>query len=307
MNTFGKLITLTTFGESHGAAMGGILDGIPPRLHLDLDELRQEVKRRAPGRDPLTSQRREPDEPEFLSGISPDGVTLGSPIGFIVRNCDARSQDYKGYEGVFRPNHADATYYKKYGIHDFRGGGRASARETVSWVVGGAICRQWLQTFGIQISAKFIETASVAEAKANLTSVGGIVEGLISGLPIGIGEPIFDKIHARMAHAMMTINAAKGFEYGEGFASASMHGNQPYQSGGALGGISDGTNFNFRVYFKPTPTQMTPVEGENIHGEKVIINPKGRHDPCVAIRAVPVVEAMAALTIADLMRIANIR
>ena len=307
MNTFGKLITLTTFGESHGAAMGGILDGIPPRLHLDLDELRQEVKRRAPGRNTLTSQRREPDEPEFLSGITPDGVTLGSPIGFIVRNCDARSQDYKNYEGVFRPNHADATYYKKYGIHDFRGGGRASARETVSWVVAGAICRQWLKTFGIQISAQFIETASVAEAKANLTSVGGIVEGLISGLPIGLGEPIFDKIHARMAHAMMTINAAKGFEYGEGFASASMHGNQSYPSGGALGGITDGTDFNFRVYFKPTPTQMTPVEGENIHGEKVIINPKGRHDPCVAIRAVPVVEAMAALTIADLMRIANIQ
>ncbi len=300
MNTFGKNITLTTFGESHGPAMGGVLDGFPPCFKIDFEELVRFVARRAPGTNALVSQRREPDEPEFLSGISPDGLTLGTPIGFIVRNRDMRSGDYKNYTGVFRPNHADATYYKKYGIHDFRGGGRASARETVNWVVAGGLCIQLLRSKGVEIAARFIETGSVAEAKADLTSIGGIVECVVTGLPVGIGDPIFDKLHARLAQGMMTINAAKGFEYGEGCHSAYMRGDEPQRSGGALGGISDGTDINFRVYFKPTPTQMKPVEGEDINGEKVIIQPKGRHDPCVAMRAVPVVEAMAALVIADL-------
>ena len=287
--------------------MGGILDGFPSRFNIDFDELRRFVARRAPGRDPLTSPRREPDEPEFLSGISPDGITLGTPIGFIVRNRDMRSGDYANYTGVFRPNHADATYYKKYGIHDFRGGGRASARETVNWVVAGGLCMQLLAAKGVTMNARFIETASVAEAKSNLTSIGGIVECVVTGMPAGVGAPVFDKLHARLAQGMMSINAAKGFEYGEGYNSAYMHGDEPQRSGGALGGISDGTDINFRVYFKPTPTQMKPVMGETISGEKVVIEPKGRHDPCVAMRAVPVVEAMAALVLADMMVESGIR
>lgn len=313
MNTFGRNIRLTTFGESHGPAMGGILDGFPSNFRIDFDELQREVDLRAPGRDPLTSPRKEPDIPEFLSGISPDGLTLGTPIGFIVRNRDQRSSDYKNYEGVFRPNHADFTYYRKFGINDFRGGGRASARETVSWVIGGAFCKQYLKAKGITISARFIETNSVAEAKAKLTSTGGIVECVISGVPVGLGNPVFDKLHARLAQAMMGINAAHGFEYGDGIELAHRFGDEcldlfddfPHfstnHSGGILGGISNGMDINFKVYFKPTPTQMMPLETYNVNGEKVTLNPKGRHDPCVAMRGVAVVEAMAALVIADFM------
>ncbi len=322
MNTFGRNIRLTTFGESHGPAMGGILDGFPSKVQLDFDEIYRQVERRAPGRSHLTTQRREPDKPEFLSGISVDGVTLGTPIGFIVRNCDQRSGDYAGYEGKFRPNHADYTYYKKFGINDFRGGGRASARETVSWVVAGAICRQWLSSMGIEVHAEYIETNSVEEAKMKCDSTGGIVQGTITGVPVGIGEPVFDKLHARLAAAMMGINAAKAFEYGDGAAMASMHGlesldyfsddfdiNNPGEnpfktnhSGGIQGGISNGMPINFKVWFKPTATVMTPVESINSNGEKVIIDPKGRHDPCVAIRAVPIVESMAILTVADFIK-----
>ncbi len=299
--------------------MGGILDGMPSRIQIDAERVQQELDRRAPGRRVLTSSRREPDKVELLSGISPEGLTLGSPIGFIVRNQDMRSGDYSEYSNRFRPNHADYTYYEKYGIHDFRGGGKASARETVSWVVGGAICRQWLETFDIKVSARLIETNSIKEAAAAGDSTGAIVEGLIEGLPAGVGEPIFDKLSARLAAAMMTINAAKAFEYGDGFKAAETLGSQVQDtpqydaehnkvtfasnhSGGIQGGISNGMPVNFKVYFKPTPTIMQPLETIDTEGRKVTIPPAGRHDPCVAIRGVPVVEAMALLTIADLIR-----
>lgn len=320
MNTFGKYIRLTTFGESHGPAMGGILDGMPSRVHIDLAKVQEELDRRAPGRSKFVSQRKEPDRLEVLSGITADGLTLGTPIGFIVRNKDHRPEDYSQYEGKFRPNHADYTYYAKYGIHDFRGGGRASARETVSWVAAGAICRQWLDRFGISVSARLVETGNIEDAASRGDSVGGVVEGHIEGLPTAVGEPVFDKLSARLASAMMTINAAKAFEYGDGFMAASMRGSEcqdiPYieeetgnisfhtnHSGGIQGGISNGMPVDFRVWFKPTPTIMQTTETLDVNGSRTIIEPCGRHDPCVALRAVPVVEAMAILTVADLLRI----
>ena len=320
MNTFGNYIRLTTFGESHGPAMGGILDGMPSRVQIDLRRVQEEVDRRAPGRQPLTSARKEPDKVEVLSGISVEGLTLGTPIGFIIRNQDAKSEDYAGYTGKFRPNHADYTYYEKYGIHDFRGGGRASARETVNWVAAGAICRQWLETFDIKVKAELIETNNIAETAAASDSTGAIVSCVIEGLPVGIGEPVFDKLSSRLAAAMLTINAVKAFEYGDGFKASEMKGSEmldtPYvdtasgevafktnHSGGIQGGISNGMPVNFKVYFKPTPTIMQPVESIDTNGDAVVIDPKGRHDPCVAVRGVPVVEAMALLTVADLMRI----
>ncbi len=311
MNTFGNRIRLTTFGESHGPAMGGVLDGLPSRVFVDCSEIQKALDRRRPGANPLTSQRRESDMVELLSGINADGLTLGTPIGFIIRNVDARSGDY---HEVFRPNHADYTYHEKYGIAELAGGGRASARETVNWVVGGALCREWLKIRGIEVTARFEETNSVEDARDRGDSTGGIVRCEITGLPVGVGEPIFDKLHARLAYAMMSINAAKAFEYGDGFRSAYMHGSEAQDEfltgggfcsnhmGGVLGGISNGMPVNFSVYFKPTPTRMQPMPGMTSEGEPVIIPPKGRHDPCVAIRAVPVVEAMAWLTLADLMR-----
>lgn len=321
MNTLGKYIRLTTFGESHGPAMGGILDGMPSRVQIDADRVQSELDRRAPGRVAFTSARREPDKIEILSGISAEGLTLGSPIGFIIRNRDARSADYSAYEGKFRPNHADYTYHEKYGIHDFRGGGRASARETVSWVAAGAICRQWLETYGIKVEARLIETNNIGEIAAKGDSTGAIVEGMILGLPVGIGEPVFDKLSARLAQAMMSINAAKAFEYGDGTAAADAIGSEVQDkplidpqdgkvrfktnhSGGIQGGISNGMPVNFKVYFKPTPTIMQPVDTIDTDGKEVTIDPRGRHDPCVAVRAVPVVEAMAILTVSDLLRYA---
>lgn len=310
MNTFGNRIRLTTFGESHGPAMGGVLDGLPSRVYVDREEIRKALERRRPGVDPLTSARKEADAVELLSGLNAEGLTLGTPIGFVIRNTDARSGDYKE---VFRPNHADYTYYKKYGIAELAGGGRASARETVNWVVGGALCREWLKTKGIEITARFEETGSVKEARDAGDTVGGIVRCEITGLPVGVGEPVFDKLHARLAYAMMSINAAKAFEYGDGFRSAYARGSaiqdefdagggfKSNHMGGVLGGISNGMPVNFSVYFKPTPTRMQPMPGMTPDGEAVTIPPKGRHDPCVAVRAVPVVEAMAWLTIADLM------
>ena len=331
MNTFGKNITLTTFGESHGPAMGGILDGMPSCVSIDTARVQQELDRRAPGRQANTSTRREPDRVEFLSGLLPcncdedkgDGqegkyVTLGSPIGFIIRNHDVRREDYAGYVGKIRPNHADYTYYKKYGIHDFSGGGRSSARETVSWVVAGALCRQWLEQFGIEVKATFVETNSVADVASEGDSTGGIVECVITGMMAGFGSPVFDKLHARLAAAMMGINAAKGFEYGDGFKMAYARGSEVMDipvkgedgeitfssnhSGGIQGGISNGMPINFRVYFKPTPTLMREIETLDVNGNPVVIPPKGRHDPCVAIRAVAIVEAMALLVLADVMR-----
>lgn len=319
MNSFGNILRLTTFGESHGPAMGGVLDGMPPLVHIDMEEIRRHLDRRRPGSRPDVSQRKEADMPEILSGLSPDGVTLGTPIGFIVRNTDARSSDYDSYSGRFRPNHADYTYSMKYGIHDFRGGGRASARETVSWVVAGSIVRQWLAKSGIEIRASFIETNDVRKCASEGDSTGGIVDCEITGVPAGTGSPVFDKLHARLAMAMMSINAAKAFEYGDGVAAASMRGSEcldlfvtdsdgyiscsSNHSGGIQGGISNGMDIRFRVFFKPTPTIMRPVESIDSEGRPCVIHPRGRHDPCVAIRAVPVVESMAALVVGDMMRL----
>lgn len=321
-NTFGKLLTLTTFGESHGPAMGGILDGMPPMVRIDMELIRRQTDRRRPGAgQPGTSTRREADTVEILSGIGPDGLTLGTPIGFIIRNSDARPGDYEGMGGKFRPNHADYTYYSKYGVHDFRGGGRASARETVSWVVAGAIARQWLNTLGIEFTAQFERTGSPEEAARRGDSIGGIVRCSIKGLPAGVGEPVADKLHARLAAAMMQINAAKAFEYGDGFRSATMAGSEsrdlfafPHNpatpclsnhSGGIQGGISNGMPVEFAVYFKPTPTIMQPADTIDTEGNSCTIKPRGRHDSCVAIRAVPVVEAMAALVVGDMLRLAG--
>lgn len=325
MNTFGKNLRLTTFGESHGKAMGGILDGMPGGVRIDMDIILKETARRRPGQSHLVTARNEKDIPELLSGLTDNMVTLGTPIGFIVRNTDQRSGDYGEMASLYRPNHADFTYDMRYGLHESRGGGRASARETLNWVIGGAIARQIPYMKNISINAKIISvgevkgtteemSAVVEEAMKRGDSVGGVVECKIKGVPVGIGNPVFGKLHARLAHAMISINAAKGFEYGDGFAAASMYGTEQADiftaenghiytksnhSGGIQGGISNGMPIVFRVAFKPTPTLLQDIETVDKDGNPRILKGKGRHDPCVALRAVPVVEAMAALVIAD--------
>lgn len=277
------------------------------------------------------SARKEPDRVEFLSGLLEDGTTLGSPIAFVIRNVNQRSEDYDLLKEVFRPGHADYTYQMKYGVRDHRGGGRSSARETAARVVGGAIAAEWLKMkFGITFSARLESVGRVsADEGGDLMaeiervrllgdSVGGIVSGEILGLPVGVGEPLGDKLQSRLAAAMLSINAAKGFEYGDGFAAARMLGSEANDAmrmseegavrfvtnhaGGILGGISTGEPVTFRVAFKPTPSISLPQQTVDIHGHETELRITGRHDPCVALRAVPVVKAMAALTVADLMR-----
>ncbi|MDE7346493.1 MAG: chorismate synthase [Muribaculaceae bacterium] len=325
MNTFGRNLRLTTFGESHGKAMGGILDGMPGGVKIDFDLILRETSRRRPGQNHLVTARNEKDIPELLSGLTDDMVTLGTPIGFIVRNTDQRSGDYGEMADLYRPNHADFTYDMRYGLHEPRGGGRASARETLNWVIGGAIARQLPCMKNISIKAKVISIGGVSgtqeelveiveEAKKRGDSVGGVVECVLEGVPAGIGNPVFGKLHARLAQAMMSINAAKGFEYGDGFAAASMYGTehadiftseggrirtQTNHSGGIQGGITNGMPINFKVAFKPTPTLLRDIETVDKEGNSTILKGKGRHDPCVALRAVPIVEAMAVLVIAD--------
>ena len=327
MNTFGRNLRLTTFGESHGKAMGGILDGMPGGVKIDMGVILRETARRRPGQSHRVTARNEKDIPELLSGLTDDMVTLGTPIGFIVRNTDQRSGDYGEMAELYRPNHADFTYDMRYGLHEARGGGRASARETLNWVIGGAIARQLPALTGISINAKVISiggvsgtrdelAAVVEEAMKRGDSVGGVVECTIEGLPAGIGNPVFGKLHARLAQAMMSINAAKGFEYGDGFAAASAYGTEQADifiseeghihtktnhSGGIQGGISNGMPITFKVAFKPTPTLLRDIETVDKEGNAKTLKGKGRHDPCVALRAVPVVEAMAALVIADEM------
>lgn len=325
MNTFGRNIRLTTFGESHGKAMGGILDGVPGGVRIDMDLILRETARRRPGQSRLVTARNEQDIPEILSGVTDDMITLGTPIGFIVRNTDQRSRDYGEMSRMYRPNHADYTYDMRYGLHEARGGGRASARETVNWVIGGAIARQLPCMRGIEIHARLSAVGGVEGSLEELAkeieramkrgdSIGGIVECEVTGVPAGVGNPVFGKLHSRLAQAMMSINAAKGFEYGDGFRAASMRGSEhadiftsldgkivtrSNHSGGIQGGISNGMPINFRVAFKPTPTLLTDIETVDKDGNPCILKGKGRHDPCVALRAVPVVEAMAALTICD--------
>ena len=287
----------------------------------------RETARRRPGQSHLVTARNEKDIPELLSGLTDDMVTLGTPIGFIVRNTDQRSGDYGEMAPLYRPNHADFTYDMRYGLHEARGGGRASARETLNWVIGGAIARQLPCMRDISIQARVISiggvegsqeelAAVVEEAMRRGDSVGGVIECTIEGVPAGIGNPVFGKLHSRLAQAMMSINAAKGFEYGDGFAAASAYGTdqadiftseggriltRTNHSGGIQGGISNGMPITFKVAFKPTPTLLRDIETVDKDGNSTILKGKGRHDPCVALRAVPVVEAMAALVIADEM------
>ena len=298
MNTFGDKWTFTSFGESHGAAIGGVLDGVPAGLSIDFAMIREELERRA-GKGMVGASQRaqhEPDEVEWLSGVM-DGVTLGTPIAFIIRNKNARPEDYEYLKHTYRVGHADKVYEQKYGIRDWRGGGRASARETAARVVAGCIAKQELAQKGIHIQANLIQVGAetdpakfadtIAAYQKAGDSIGGIIECRINGLPVGTGEPIFDKLQAHLAFAVMSINACKGFEYGTGFGGVTQPGSAINAiSGGISGGISDGSEIIFRCVFKPTPS--TPKAGI-----------KGRHDACVATRAVPVVEAMTALALVE--------
>jgi chorismate synthase len=347
-NKFGKIFTLTTFGESHGKAIGGVIDGCPPNKNIDLSIVQFDLDRRKPGQSKIVTQRKESDKVEFLSGIF-DGKTTGTPIGFIIVNKDQKSKDYDHIKNVFRPSHADFVYQKKYGIRDYRGGGRSSARETACRVVAGSIAKQILNDISfkafvsrvgdISISCDFsnvnfenIEKNPVrcpdlkkAEEMENLIksvrkegdTIGGVVSCIIKNVPVGIGEPVFDKLHAELGKAMLSINAVKGFEYGSGFAGVKMKGsehNDQYEadestktnySGGIQGGISNGMDIYFNVAFKPVATIMKDQRTIDNKGKETSISGKGRHDPCVVPRAVPIVEAMASLVLLDMILINN--
>lgn len=341
-NSFGRIFKLTTFGESHGLAIGGILDGCPAGIKLDFNAIAAEMNRRKPGQSSIVTQRKEDDEVKFLSGIF-EGKTTGTPIGFFIENTDSKSKDYSHIKDTYRPSHADFTYDKKYGFRDYRGGGRSSARETANWVVAGAIAKQLIpevkiNAFVSSVGAIFIdkpyqdldfsktETNAVRcpdeatalkmeeyikEIRKQGDTVGGTVTCVMQNVPIGLGEPIFEKLHAELGKAMLTINAVKGFEYGSGFCGTKMKGSEHNDifnvdgstktnlSGGIQGGISNGMDIYFRVAFKPVATIMQKQESIDSEGNVVIAEGKGRHDPCVVPRAVPVVEAMAALVLAD--------
>lgn len=308
-NTFGTAYCLTTFGESHGPAIGGVIDGCPSGILLDKSLIEKELSRRKPGQDATMSARKEPDEVEYLSGLF-EGKTTGTPIAFLIRNKDAKTSDYENIQDVFRPSHADFTYQMKYGIRDYAGGGRGSARTLLPCVVSGAIAKQILATQGIEIQSEVIEMGEAREKD----TVGAIIQGTIKNAPVGLGEPAFMKFHAILAYAMMTINAAKGFEIGEGFNAARMRGSEcndefifdgerirtkTNHSGGVQGGITNGEDIVFRVAFKPIPSVMLPQQTVDIHGNAVTLEILGRHDVCVVPRVLPMVEAMAAMVTLD--------
>jgi chorismate synthase len=341
-NSFGTIFKLTTFGESHGEAIGGIIDGCPAGLELDFKAIEQEMQRRKPGQSSIVTQRKEADTVQFLSGIF-EGKSTGTPIGFVVTNANQKPQDYSHIKETYRPSHADFTYDKKYGIRDYRGGGRSSARETACRVAAGAIAKQLLREIKItayvsrvgtlsldkpfaeldisEIEKNPVRTADadmalkmeafIKEIKKNGDTVGGTISCVIENVPVGLGEPVFDKLHAQLGKAMLSINAVKGFEFGSGFAGTRMKGSEHNDlfnedgstktnySGGVQGGISNGAPIYFNVAFKPVATIMQKQQTINSDGEVVEMQGKGRHDPCVVPRAVPIVEAMAALVIAD--------
>ncbi|MBE14953.1 MAG: chorismate synthase [Cytophagaceae bacterium] len=341
-NSYGTLFKLTTFGESHGPAIGGIIDGCPAGLALDLEAIQKQLERRKPGQSKIVTQRKEPDSVNFLSGIF-EGKTTGTPIGFEIVNTNQKSKDYSHIKDTYRPSHADFTYDKKYGNRDYRGGGRSSARETASRVVAGAIAQQFLKDIRIhsftsavgdlemttpyqeldftQIDSNEVRCPDPAFAKAFIDkikaikkqgdTIGGVISCVIENVPVGLGEPVFDKLHAELGKAMLSINAVKGFEYGSGFKGAQMLGsmhNDPFNtdgttktnlSGGVQGGISNGMDIYFKVAFKPVATVMQKQMTIDSHGKTVEMQGKGRHDPCVVPRAVPIVDAMAALVLAD--------
>lgn len=343
MNTYGTIFRLTTFGESHGAGIGGVIDGMPAGVDVDVDFIQYQLNRRKPGQSRLTTARQEGDVVEILSGVF-EGKTTGCPIGFLVRNTNQHSNDYDNMKDVFRPSHADYTYYSKYGIRDHRGGGRSSARETISRVVGGAFAMLALRQLGVSIHAYTQQVGDiilpgtyqdydldtiddndvrcpdqqVAERMADLImqvksegdTIGGVIAGVIQGCPVGLGEPAFGKLHAALGAGMLSINAVKGFEYGQGFGNMHLRGSQQNDifqpvgirtnnSGGIQGGISNGQDIYFRVAFKPVATLLMEQDTVTQQGEATTLKAKGRHDPCVLPRAVPVVEAMAAMTILD--------
>lgn len=341
-NTFGKIFRLTTFGESHGKALGGIIDGCPSGLELDFEAIQKELDRRKPGQSKLVTQRKELDKVEFLSGIF-EGKTTGTPIGFIIPNQDQKPQDYSHIQDIYRPSHADFTYDKKYGIRDYRGGGRSSARETASRVVAGAIAKQLIPNIKINafvssvgeifinkpyqvldfsltetnaIRCPDLESAQKMEdylkqIKKQGDTVGGTITCVVQNVPIGLGEPVFDKLHAVLGSAMLSINAVKGFEYGSGFCGAKMKGSEHNDlfnpdgttktnlSGGVQGGISNGMDIYFRIAFKPVATLLQSQTTIDKEGNIVEMLGRGRHDACVVPRAVPIVEAMTAMVLAD--------
>ena len=346
-NTFGNIFRLTSFGESHGKGIGGVIDGFPSGIKINLDFVQNELNRRKPGQSALTTARQEEDKVEFLSGIF-EGLSTGAPIGFIVWNENQRSGDYDSMKEIYRPSHADFTYQQKYGIRDYRGGGRTSARETISRVVAGALAKLALEQIGIKVyaytsqvgdiklekdytfynvdeieknavrcpdlsKAKEME-ALILKMKEEGDTIGGTITGVIKGCPIGLGEPVFGKLHSALANAMLSINAAKGFEYGSGFEGITQRGSeqndafitdkgiittQTNHSGGIQGGISNGQDIYFRVAFKPVATLLREQQTVDIEGNGTTLAAKGRHDPCVLPRAVPIVEAMTAITILD--------
>lgn len=347
MNTFGNIYRLTSFGESHGAGIGGVIDGCPAGIELDLEAIQRELNRRKPGQSRLTTPRKEDDEVQFLSGLF-EGKTTGTPIGFVVWNKNQHSSDYEEMKTTYRPSHADYTYQMKYSIRDPRGGGRSSARETVARCVAGAIAKQILAQIGIEIIAytsqvgpicldkpyqaydlnrieenpvrcpdqeKAEEMAKlITEMKGKGDTIGGVITCVARGVPAGLGEPVFGKLHAALGYAMLTINAVKGFEYGDGFEFANHRGSERNDiffndngkistrtnySGGIQGGISNGQDIYFRVAFKPVATLLMEQPTVNIHGEDTILKARGRHDACVLPRAVPIVEAMTAMTLLD--------
>lgn len=341
-NSFGKIFKLTTFGESHGLAIGGIIDGCPAGLEIDIEKVQNDLNRRRPGQSAIVTQRKEPDTVEFLSGIF-ENKTTGTPIGFVIKNANQKSKDYSHIKDTYRPSHADYTYDEKYGVRDYRGGGRSSARETACRVVAGSLAKQFLKDISINAFVSSVgeleldknidqldfseieknpvrcpdpETAKKMEAyikeiRKDGDTVGGTVQCVIKNAPKGLGEPVFDKLHAELGKAMLSINAVKGFEYGSGFEGTRMRGSEHNDhfnkdgstktnlSGGIQGGISNGMDIYFKVAFKPVATLMQKQDTINSKGEEVEMQGKGRHDPCVVPRAVPIVEAMAALVIAD--------
>ena len=319
MNTIGHLFKFTTFGESHGAAIGGVIDGCPSQLKLDFDFIERELLRRKTAQSSTASQRKESDHIEWLSGLL-DGITLGTPIAFIVRNEDCKPEDYEPLKDVYRPSHADFTYEQKYGRRDWRGGGRASARTTLPIVVAGAIAKQLLKAKSIQIVAEVTSMGDAEQARKEGDTVGGIVECRIIGVPVGLGEPMFSKFSAELAHAMFSLPAVKGFEIGDGFAMASMKGSEANDafvnkdgkiitltnhSGGIQGGVTNGNDIVFRVAFKPIPSIAQPQQTVNRAGEACQIAIEGRHDVCALPRAVVLVEALAAMVTLDMQMMAQ--
>lgn len=340
-NTFGELFRITTFGESHGAALGVVIDGIPAGLEIDTAFLNSEMARRRPGQSDVSTARNEQDTPEILSGIF-EGKATGTPLTIMIRNSNQHSSDYSGIKDIYRPGHADYTFEKKYGFRDYRGGGRSSGRETCARVAAGAIAKMLLRKFGISVQACTIQVGSVKAEKRDWTcvennvvrcadpeaaeqmhneiriaaercdSVGGMIHCEILGLPAGLGEPVFDKFDALLAHAMLSIGGVKGFEIGSGFEAAERYGSTnndgmtpegflSNHAGGVLGGITNGNTVDFRIAVKPTPSVFIPQRSIDRSGNAVEVNIRGRHDPCLVPRVVPVVEAMAALVTADLL------